>query len=116
MTRDQDDDAPIDVELIQDSTDAALALSLGATTREAVDARTPTLIGHLRLLMGEELGADTDHLVRQLFDKAYRVLDLTRRPTPETPTFAAYFFMREVATLTRHFLWIYTRRSGTGAA
>lgn len=116
VTRDQDDDAPIDVELIQDSTDAALALSLGATTREAVDARTPTLIGHLRLLMGEELGADTDHLVRQLFDKAYRVLDLTRRPTPETPTFAAYFFMREVATLTRHFLWIYTRRSGTGAA
>ncbi|MCV2460422.1 hypothetical protein OEB94_14165 [Streptomyces sp. ICN988] len=116
VTRDQDDDAPIDVELIQDSTDAALALTLGATTRETVDARTPVLIGHLRLLMAEELGADTDQLVRQLFDKAYRVLDLTRRPTKETPTFTAYFFMREVASLTRRFLWIYTQRSGTGAA
>lgn len=116
VTGGQDDDAPVDVELIRNSTDAALALSPGTTTREVVDARTPVLIGHLRLLMGEIPGSDTDHTVRQLFDTASKVLDPTTRPTEKTPTFTAYFFMRDVATLTRHFLWLYTQRSGTGGA
>ncbi|MEW2291786.1 hypothetical protein ABZ719_03625 [Streptomyces sp. NPDC006743] len=106
---------PIDIELIQDSTDVALSARLGTSTRADIDAKTPALIGHLQLLLGEELGAD-DELVMQQFRKAYSLLDLKNRPSAEAPTFTAYFFMREVADLTRRLLWIYTQRSGTGAA
>jgi hypothetical protein len=103
---------PINVEQIGDSTESALVMELGTTTRDDIDSKTPTLIGHLQLLMGEELGADEDEMVRHLFHKAYGLLDLKNRPTPETPVFTAFFFMREVAALTRRFLWIYTQRSG----
>ncbi|MFE2097826.1 hypothetical protein [Streptomyces sp. NPDC059468] len=115
VTASTEDGVPIDVELIQDSTDAALSARLGTSTRASIDAKTPALIGHLQLLLGEELGAD-DELVMQQFRKAYSLLDLKNRPSAEAPTFTAYFFMREVADLTRRLLWIYTQRSGTGAA
>ncbi|MER6090853.1 hypothetical protein [Streptomyces bluensis] len=32
---------------------------------------SPALIGHLQLLLGEELGADEDELVMRQFRKAY---------------------------------------------
>ncbi|NUK43181.1 hypothetical protein HRW13_20430 [Streptomyces lunaelactis] len=110
------DELPVDAEGIGDSTDAALVLALATTTREEIDAKTPVLIGHLQLLLGEELGADEDPTVRELFHKAYAVLDLKNRPTPDTPAFSAFIFMREVASLTRRLLWVYTQRSGTGVA
>ncbi|TVZ93440.1 hypothetical protein [Streptomyces sp. BK340] len=116
VTASTEDGVPIDVELIQDSTDAALSARLGTSTRADIDARTPALIGHLQLLLGEELGADDDELVMQQFRKAYSLLDLKNRPSAEAPTFTAYFFMREVADLTHRLLWIYTQRSGAGAA
>ncbi|MEV7126722.1 hypothetical protein [Streptomyces sp. NPDC093260] len=116
VTRATEDGVPIDVELITDSTDAALAMRLGTSTREDINARTPALIGHLQLLLGEELGADEDELVMAQFRKAYKVLDLKNRPSAEAPVFTAYVFMREVADLTRRLLCIYTHRSGTGAA
>ncbi|MEV4329454.1 hypothetical protein AB0K02_02760 [Streptomyces sp. NPDC049597] len=116
VTRAEDGDGTIDVELITDSTNAALAMGLGTSTREHIDAKTPVLVGHLQLLLAEELGSDQDEMVRQQRRKAYRVLDLKNRPTENAPTFTAYFFMREVADLTRRLLWIYTQRSGTGAA
>jgi hypothetical protein len=113
VTKAVDGDKPIDVELITDSTDAALAMSLGTSTRQDIDSRTPILIGHLQLLLAEQLGGDEEDMVRRQFQKAYKVLDLSNRPTNEAPTFAAYFFMREVAELTRRLLWIYTQTSGT---
>ncbi|WP_435284344.1 hypothetical protein [Streptomyces koelreuteriae] len=115
-TRATEDGVSIDVALIKDRTDAALSARMGTSTRDEIDAKTPMLIGHLNILLGEELGADEDDLVMQQFHKAYKLLDLKNRPTPEAPTFAAYFYMREVADLTRRLLWIYTQRSGTGAA
>ncbi|GAA3303513.1 hypothetical protein GCM10020295_52290 [Streptomyces cinereospinus] len=111
------DEAPIDVEMIGDSTDTALVMRLGTTTRKDIDKRTPILIGHLQLLLSEELGADDDPTVRALFSQAYKLLDLKARPEPDAPTFASFFFyMREVASLTRRFLWIYSQRSGTGVS
>ncbi|WP_455353570.1 hypothetical protein [Streptomyces sp. SYSU K217416] len=110
------DESPVDVEMIGDSTDAALVMELGTTTHAEIDRKTPVLIGHLQLLLGEELGADTDETVRHLFHKAYEVLDFKNRPSPEAPAFSAYFFMRDVANLTRRLLWVYTQRSGTGVS
>lgn len=108
------DDAPIDVELIGDSTETALVMRLGTSTREDINKRTPILVGHLQLLLAEELGADEDETVRLLFHEAYKLLDLKARPAPDATTFAAYMFMREVASLTRRFLRVYAQRSGTG--
>jgi hypothetical protein len=116
VTESAEDGVPIDVELIQDSTDAALAMRLGTSTRKDVDARTPVLLGHLGVLLAEDLGADEDELVREQFRKAYELLDLKRRPSEDATTFTTYFFMREVADVTRRLLWIYIQRSGTGAA
>lgn len=107
------DSLPIDVELIADSTDAALKMELSTSTREAIDARTTTLIGHLNLLLGEELGADVDLAVRDVSRKAHQLLDLSKRPTRQTPSFSAFFYMREVAGLTRRLLWVYAERTGT---
>ncbi|MEU9605491.1 hypothetical protein [Streptomyces sp. NPDC048057] len=116
MTASTESDAPIDVELIQDSVDAALAARLGTSTRADIAAKIPALIGHLQLLLGEDLGADDDALVLQQFRKAYSLIDMKNRPTLEAPAFTAYFFMREVAEATRRLLWIYTERNGSGAA
>lgn len=110
------DGAPIDVELIGDSTETALVMKLGTSTRDDIINRTPILIGHLQLFLAEELGADEDEMVRHLFHEAYRLLDLKSRPAPDATTFAAYMFMRDVASLTRQFLRVYTQRSGTGGA
>lgn len=115
VTGAEDGDEPFEVELITDSTEAALAMRLGTSTREDIDAKTPILVGHLQRLLTEELGADEDEIVRHQFQKAYRLLDLKNRPTGDAPTFTTYCFMREVASLTRRLLWIYTQRSGTGA-
>ncbi|GBP99081.1 hypothetical protein SSP531S_04760 [Streptomyces spongiicola] len=110
------DEPPIDIELIGDSTETALVMQLGTSTREDINKRTPVLIGHLQQLLAEELGADEDETVRRLFHEAYRLLDLKTRPAPDATTFAAYMFMREVASLARRFLWVYTQRSRTGVS
>ncbi|MEU9777274.1 hypothetical protein [Streptomyces sp. NPDC047968] len=104
------------MELIGDSTETALVMKLGTSTRDDIINRTPILIGHLQLFLAEELGADEDEMVRHLFHEAYRLLDLKSRPAPDATTFAAYMFMRDVASLTRQFLRVYTQRSGTGGA
>ncbi|TFE36172.1 hypothetical protein E3E14_30690 [Streptomyces sp. ICN441] len=110
------DEPTIDVELIGDSTETALLMQLGTSTREDINTRTPILIGHLQQLLAEEMGADKDETVGRLFHEAYRLLDLKTRPAPDATTFAAYVFMREVASLTRRFLWLYMQRSWTGVA
>lgn len=106
------DSLPIDVELISDSTDAALKMELSTSTREAIDARTIVLIGQLNLLLGEELGADKDPAVVDAFRKAYQLLELSKRPSRQTPSFSAFFYMRDVAGLTRRLLWVYQKTNG----
>jgi hypothetical protein len=103
----------IDIELISDSTETALSMQQGTSTRVEIDAATTRIIGHLRLLLSEDLGADKDPTVAELFSKSYHLLDLTRRPTEKTPAFGAFIYLRDVASLTRRLLWVYAQ--GVGA-
>ncbi|MFM9583569.1 hypothetical protein [Streptomyces caniscabiei] len=103
---------PIDTELITGSTDAALRMELSTSTREDINARTTSIIEQLGLLLGQELGADEDPAVRNLCREADRLLNLSDRPTKETPAFSAFFFMRDVAGLTRRLLWVYAEENG----
>ncbi|WP_233478184.1 hypothetical protein [Streptomyces mobaraensis] len=110
-----DGSLPIDIEGIASRTESALALRMDTTTREAMDSVTPAVVGHLNLLLCEELGADNDQEVRELVRKGYTLIDYNNRPTHSTPTFGAFLYLRDVALLTRRLLWIYTERNGLGA-
>ncbi|MDQ8703273.1 hypothetical protein RCO28_12355 [Streptomyces sp. LHD-70] len=110
------DDLPIDEELITDSVDAVLGMALSTSTREDIDGKTLALFGHLNLLLAEELGADEDPKVKELFHEAYRHLDMKGRPNKETPAFSAFSYMRQTAFLTQRFLKVYEKRSGTGVS
>ncbi|QRX96817.1 hypothetical protein JNO44_08635 [Streptomyces noursei] len=110
------DDLPIDVELVEDSTDSTLTMKLATSTREEIESKTPILIGHLELFLREELGADEDSQVRDMFSRAYKLLDLKDRPTRETTAFSVFLFNRDVALLTRQLLWIYRQRREDGDA
>ena len=106
---------PVAVETISESTEAALSMQLATSTRKDMDASLPEIAGHLNLLLGEDLGADEDEDVRELFRKGYRLIDLQNRPTAETPSFGVFVYLRDVADVTRRLLWIYTQRHGLGA-
>ncbi|WP_435270963.1 hypothetical protein [Streptomyces sp. 1222.5] len=104
---------PIDVETIRDSVDASLAMRLDTSTREQIDARTGFLIGHLSMLLAEDLGADEDKTVMAHYRACYHLLDLPRRPTDKTPAYEAYSFMRELARRTEGLLSIYEKQGHT---
>lgn len=90
-------------------------MQMATSTRKDMDGSLPEIIGHLNRLLGEDLGADEDQDVRDLFRKGYRLLDLQNRPTAETPSFGAFIYLRDAADVTRRLLWIYTQRHGLGA-
>ncbi|MFJ4829441.1 hypothetical protein ACIP79_05870 [Streptomyces sp. NPDC088747] len=90
-------------------------MQMATSTRKDMDASLPEIIGHLNLLLGEDLRADEDEDVRELFRKGYRLIDLQNRPTAETPSFGVFIYLRDVADITRRLLWIYTQRHGLGA-
>ncbi|MGR8010347.1 hypothetical protein [Streptomyces hypolithicus] len=104
-------DTPVDVELISESIDLASEMGLSTPTREAIDTRTAELVGHLNLLLGEDLGT-ADPEVRELFRQGYRLLDLKTRPSQSTPSFSAFSYMGAVTQLTGRLLWIYVDRAG----
>ncbi|TRO55904.1 hypothetical protein E4K73_48775 [Streptomyces sp. IB201691-2A2] len=106
---------PVAVETISESTEAALSMQMATSTRKDMDASLPEIVGHLNLLLGEDLGADEDEDVRELFRKGYRLIDVQNRPTAETPSFGVFIYLRDVADITRRLLWIYTQRHGLGA-
>ncbi|WP_406126111.1 hypothetical protein [Streptomyces sp. NBC_00989] len=106
------DNLPIDVELISDITDGVLKMELSTSTREDIDFKTTRVVGLLSLLLAEDLGADDDGEVMDLFRQAYKLLELTNRPGRQAPSFTAFFFMRDVANLTRRLLWVYVERNG----
>ncbi|WP_369366429.1 hypothetical protein AB5L52_25530 [Streptomyces sp. CG4] len=109
------DDFPIDVEAISSRTDAVLGLSMGSTTRATMNRHLPGIAAELNRLLGEELGAEDDSEVRELVREGTRLIDLTNRPTAETPAFGAFIYLRDVALVTRRLLWIYTERNGLDA-
>ncbi|MGW7169625.1 hypothetical protein ACWGH3_30975 [Streptomyces sp. NPDC054884] len=106
---------PVDVETISESTDAVLSMQMATSTRKDMDVSLPEIIGHLNLLLGEDLGAEQDEDVRELFRKGYRLIDLRNRPTAETPSFGAFIYLRDAADVTRRLLWVYTQRHGLSA-
>jgi hypothetical protein len=106
------DNLPIDVELISDITDGVLKMELSTSTREDIDFKTTRVVGLLSLLLAEDLGADDDDDVMDLFRQAYKLLELTNRPGRRAPSSTAFFFMRDVANLTRRLLWVYVERNG----
>ncbi|GAA4763682.1 hypothetical protein GCM10023329_06700 [Streptomyces sanyensis] len=113
-TRDTDDPA-IDVELIDDSTESVLAMRLGTSTRTDIERKAPIQIGHLERLLAQELGSGEDAAAREQIRKAHRLIDLLHRPAPDAPTFEAFFFLRDVAAMTRRLLRIHGQKSGGGA-
>ncbi|MEU9406333.1 hypothetical protein AB0E08_11635 [Streptomyces sp. NPDC048281] len=111
----EDDDALINVEAISAQTNSILALRMGTTTRAVMDGQVPAIARHLNRLLREDLGADDDGEVRQLRRKGIRLVDLTNRPTAETPSFGTYLYLRDAALLTRRLLWVYSERNGLDA-
>ncbi|WP_435210689.1 hypothetical protein [Streptomyces sp. bgisy034] len=109
------DDTPIDVEAISSRTNAVLGLRMDTTTRAEMDRQLPATAGQLNRLLREDLGAADDSEVRQLLREGTRLVDLTNRPTAETPTFGTYLYLRDVALLTQRLLWIYAERNGLDA-
>ncbi|MGV4983155.1 hypothetical protein ACVB8X_32205 [Streptomyces sp. NRAIS4] len=109
------DDSPLDVAVVSSQTDAVLGLRMGTTTRSAVDSHLPRIAKELNRLLGEDLGADDDREVRELIREGTRLIDLTNRPTADTPTFGAFIYLRDIALLTRRLLWIYSDRNGLDA-
>ena len=106
------DDVPIDVETVSYGLDLALSMRLSTSTREDIDSRTTEVIGYMRMLLAEDLGADKNPKTMALFRACYYLLDLTRRPTPRTPAYDAFQFLRDVANRTRSLLLIYMQRNG----
>jgi len=109
------DGAPIDVEAISSQTNTVLGLRMDTTTRAAMDQQVPAIAGHLNRLFHEDLGADDDREGRKLLREGTKLVDLTSRPTPETPAFGIYLYLRNLALLTRRLLWIYSQRKGLDA-
>lgn len=105
------DELPIDVEGGTEALDLALGMELNTSTREDIDLWTRILVGLMSELLATDLGADQDPKVMDSYHSCYRLLDLKTRPTRETPAFAAFSFMREVAVHTRPLLAAYQSKS-----
>ena len=105
------DGPPVDVETISDTVDAALSMQLSTSTRAAIDERTALVVGHLNLLLAEDMW-EGDEEASSLFRQAYRLLNLSNRPSKGTPVFEAFTFMRESATLTGALASVYARKKG----
>ncbi|MEW2632486.1 hypothetical protein AB0903_12700 [Streptomyces sp. NPDC048389] len=107
--------AAIDVEAISSRTDSVLTMRMDSSTRADIDGVTPAIVQQLNSLLGEDLGAEDDPQVRELVRTGNNLIDPKNRPTENTPAFGAFIHLRDVATLTRRLLWIYTERNGLGA-
>ncbi|MFF1570348.1 hypothetical protein ACFVY1_44515 [Streptomyces sp. NPDC058293] len=105
------DDLPIDLEAIASQTDVALAMELSTSTREDIDRITLSMVGHLNLMLCEELGAREDEGVRKLVRQGYDLISHEKRPTVETPSFVAFHYLRDAGALTRRLMRIYAERN-----
>lgn len=96
-------------------TETVLGFRLGTTTREQLDHYVPRLAKELNGLLGTDIGAEDDSDAQELVRRATRLVELSARPTADTPTFGAFFYLRDVANLSRRLLWLYMDRNGLGA-
>ncbi|MGP3947168.1 hypothetical protein [Streptomyces sp. 7N604] len=99
----------VDPEVIGETVDTALAVTLAVPGRPQIDATTRDLIGHLEQLLAGDLGFDEDSVVRGMYREAYRLLELNHRPTHEETHFRAFEYMRELAQLTRGLANVYRK-------
>lgn len=104
------DSSSLDIDWVRDTVTVVQLMDLSRSTRADIYARTNECIEHLRELLAVDLGADQDEEVMKLFRKAYRWLDLSVRPTPATSAFAAFEYMRELATVTFALLKVYVAK------
>jgi hypothetical protein len=105
-------DPTIDVEGISARTDLVLAMQMGTTTREAMDASLPLVVGQLSALLDLDLGQAEDDDVRVLYRKGLALIEHGTRPTNETPAFGVFVYLRDTASIARRLLWIYAEREG----
>jgi hypothetical protein len=91
-------------------------MRLNTSTREDIDAKTTRMIGHLSLLLTEDLGAEKDEEVMAMFRASYYLLDLPRRPRDSTPAYEAFAYLRDVAIRTRGLLGVYMQKNGISAS
>ncbi|MDL5204951.1 hypothetical protein [Streptomyces sp. ALI-76-A] len=105
------DGSPIDVETISDTVDTISAMELSTSTREEIDDRTARVVGHLNLLLAEDVW-EGDEEASGLFRESYRLLELSNRPGKGDPVFEAFTFMRESATLTGALLSVFVKKRG----
>ncbi|MGW8743586.1 hypothetical protein [Streptomyces sp. NPDC055794] len=110
--RERATDPPIDLEGVCARTDFILSMQLSTTTRETMDASVPAVIHHLSSLVNLDLGQAEDDTVRGLVRKGRGLIEHGVRPTPETPAFGVFIYLRDAATTARRLLWIYSEREG----
>ncbi|MFD3915718.1 hypothetical protein [Streptomyces sp. NPDC058603] len=108
-------DSTIDVEGISARTDLVLAMQMGTTTREDMDASLPLLVRHLSSLLNLDLGQAEDQDVQRLCRKGRTLIEHGTRPTNETPAFGVFIYLRDTALVARHLLWIYAEQEGVSA-
>ncbi|MFI1099228.1 hypothetical protein [Streptomyces melanogenes] len=90
---------PVDLDVLGDTVNDVLGAWLTPSDRVRVSSLTRKAIGALELLLGEDLGFDDDPLVRGLYREAYGLLDLSRRPGPDTSLRNAYQYMRSLGEI-----------------
>lgn len=106
------DGTTFEVDGVTDTITVVRLMELDASTRADIGARIDDLISHLRELLAVDLGAEQDGEVMKLVRQGYRMLDLSNRPTASTSAFAAFAYMRELATITLSVLKVYKAKNG----
>jgi hypothetical protein len=104
------DSLPLDTETVEDTIDMVQRMGLGTSPRTEIDARTNELIGHLRELLTEPIW-EGDETTVQLFRHAYRLLELSRRPSVDTSAYAAYAYMRDLVLSATDLLKVYKEKN-----
>ncbi|MEV0471029.1 hypothetical protein [Streptomyces prunicolor] len=105
------DGSSLDVDWVRDTVTVIQLMNLSRSTRADIDARTNECMEHLRELLAVDLGADQDDDVMKVFRRAHRHLELSNRPTSDTPAFHTFAYMRETATITFALLKFYGARN-----
>jgi hypothetical protein len=102
----------IDVGTIRDTVSVAREMPISRDARPRIASTTATLVGMLELLLGEDLNFDLDADVRGMYQAAYRLLRIDRRPMSGDPTVVAWEYMRDVADLTSQLVETYAGQQG----
>ncbi|MGV9693400.1 hypothetical protein ACWDUX_30330 [Streptomyces sp. NPDC003444] len=101
----------VNVPSISDTLLVVQEMDLATSTREEIDSRIEATKEHLALLMDQDLPYDSDAQVRELYRTAYRLLELNRRPTPESHAFYAFNYLKDMASVLIGFLAAYEREA-----